>query len=88
MVLPEVKTDIFLSIVQLMSLGALWISEGYSAVIANGRAGPRSKIQQAKYVSLGPVTEITMAMDSSYRSVSGHLYLITDSSKTAQIATK
>lgn len=52
MVLPEVKTDIFLSIVQLMSLGALWISEGYSAVIANGRAGPRSKIQQAKHVSL------------------------------------
>lgn len=35
-VLPEVKTDFFLSIVQLMSLEALWISEGYSAVIANG----------------------------------------------------
>lgn len=48
LVLPEVKTDFFFflkSIVQLMSLRALWISEGYSTVTANGRAGTRSKIQ-------------------------------------------
>jgi hypothetical protein len=42
--IAESQNRFFKSMVQLMLLQALWISERYSTVIANGRAGTRSKI--------------------------------------------
>lgn len=71
------------SIVQLMSLQALCISEGYSAVLANGRAGTRSKMAKLKHLSLGPITQITAVSDSSHRSASSR-YPIIDTSKITE----
>lgn len=48
-----------------MSLQALWVSEGYSAVMANGRAGTRPKIQQLKHLAAGPGTWMTTVRNSS-----------------------